>query len=149
MDSAAVRYSAKRAVEYKRFIDACSVLVRSTYCKRQLACAPQGARSEIQSFIARCASILHAARVKRKYGFIDRARVRSSNKKLKFYCNAKRIAHFKINPCIFILCTMTNTYILTQALEALHALQVFHVLVYIDLLHAFQALESLEYACVY
>lgn len=57
-------------------------------------------------------------------------RARSNNTKLKFYCNARCIAYFKINPCIFILCTLKNTYILTQALEALH---VFELFVYISL----------------
>lgn len=38
-----------------------------------------------------------------------------------------------MNPCIFIVCTMKNIYILTEALEVLH------VLVYIDSLHALEA----------
>lgn len=39
---------------------------------------------------------------------------------------------------------MTNTYILTKALEALHALQVFPVRVYIALLHALHAFQVLH-----
>lgn len=40
---------------------------------------------------------------------------------------------------------MKNIYILTQALEALYALQVLHVLMYIDSLYAFQVLHVLVY----
>ena len=58
---------------------------------------------------------------------------RSNNANLKFYRNAFCIAYFKINPCIFILCTMKNVYILTQALEVLEVLQVFELFVYISL----------------
>ena len=72
-------------------------------------------------------------------------RARSSNTKLKFYCNAKRIAYFKMNPCIFILCTMKNIYILTQALEAFYALEVLYVLVYIASFHVLQVLHVLMY----
>ena len=35
---------------------------------------------------------------------------RSHNANLKFYRNAFCIAYFKINPCIFILCTMKNIH---------------------------------------
>lgn len=62
----------------------------------------------------------HLARGTRKKKIrIYRSARRSNNTKLKFYCNAKRIAYFKIKPCICILYTMKNIYILTQALEVL------------------------------
>lgn len=120
MDSAAVRYSAKRAVEYKRFIDACSVLVRaariasvSLHVHRKVHIVKYKVLCKMRQYLAR------GTRKKKTRIYRSSPRARSSNTKLKFYRNAFCIAYFKINPCIFILCTMKNIYRLTQALEVL------------------------------